>query len=90
MNCGPRPSIFPRAGIIAVGFGVAAILKDGNAVWREKSDDARWKTGRSAEAMARKDPDHDWRIVLHAPLSSREYQRQDGKWVLVKQDMGFA
>jgi hypothetical protein len=48
-------------------------------------------TGADAEALASADPDHDWRIILHAPLSDRTYQRHGPQnWVLVEQGEGFA
>ena len=44
-----------------------------------------------AEALAAQDPDHDWRIVLHGPLSGRTYQRHGpGQWMLVEKNEGFA
>jgi len=43
-----------------------------------------------AEKVAAADPDHDWRIVLYAPLHGEVYQRQDGRWVLVEKNDGFA
>jgi hypothetical protein len=94
LNCGPRPSFFPAGGLIAVGFGYAALHRDGEPVYTEpnepESDDA-YMTGAQAEAMAAADPDHDWRIVLEAPLSSRTYQRHGSdQWALVEQGMGFA
>jgi hypothetical protein len=42
------------------------------------------------EAMATSDPERDWRLILWGPLSGQEYQRQDGEWVLVKTNQGFA
>lgn len=90
LNCGPRPSYFPAEGQIAVGFGYAALHRDGEPVYIESSDDANM-TGAQAEAMAAADPDHDWRIVLEGPLSGRVYQRHEaGQWALVQQNMGFA
>ena len=94
LNCGPRPSYFPADGIIAVGFGYAGVLRDGNSVYDEprdaKSDD-EYMTGAQAEALAAADPDHDWRIVLEGPLSGRTYQRHGpNEWALIEQNMGFA
>lgn len=44
-----------------------------------------------AENEAAKDPDHDWRIVLYAPLRGRTFQRHGkDKWVLIEENMGFA
>jgi len=91
MNCGPRPSIFPMDGYVAVGFGYAGIHRDGDVVWQEQNNSEDWMTGEKAEAMAAADPDHDWRIVLDGPLSGRTYQRHaPGEWALIEQNMGFA
>ena len=93
LNCGPRPVQFPPDGVIAVGFGYAALHKDGVPLWTELIDvvDDELMTGADAEALAAQDPDHDWRIVLHGPLSGRTYQRHEpGKWMLVEKNEGFA
>lgn len=94
LHCGPRPTIFPPSGLIAVGFGYAALHKDGAPIWSEDDalgGDDKLMTGADAEALASLDPDHDWRILLHGPLSGRTYQRHDaGKWVLVDKSPGFA
>lgn len=93
LKCGPRLSFFPPDGIIAVGFGYAALEKNGKPIWFEESDndDVDEMTGAQAEEIASADPDHDWRIVLDGPLSSRTYQRHGpGEWALIKQNQGFA
>ena len=94
LNCGPRPSFFPAEGIIAVGFGYAALLRDGEPVWTEPNTDDgedEYMTGAQAETMASEDPDHDWRIVLDGPLSGRTYQRHGAnEWALIEQNQGFA
>ena len=100
LNCGPRPNCFPADGVIAVGFGYAALHRDGDPIYTEPAfseDDGEvelehdYMTGAHAEAVAAADPDHDWQIVLEAPLSSLVYQRHGpGEWALVKQGMGFA
>lgn len=88
--------------IIAVGFGDAHVEKDGEIVYRGPTDcDIEQAEGdevlslywsvQDAENEALKDPDHDWRIVLYAPLRGRTFQRQgEGKWVLVDENEGFA
>jgi hypothetical protein len=44
-----------------------------------------------AEELAKADPDHDWRIVLHGPLRGMTYQRHgDTQWMLVEKNEGFA
>lgn len=92
LNCGPRPSYFPADARIAVGFGGAALMRDGVAVWEEQ--DGEWEdcmSGAQAEAMAAQDPDHDWRIELFGPLSGRTYQRHGAnEWALIEQNAGFA
>lgn len=91
--CPPIEAKFDLRSRIAVGFGVAEVTCDGIEVWREKPSmefEQCW-TGRKAENRAAKKPRHDWRIVMHAPLAGRTYQRH-GKntWVLVEKNMGFA
>lgn len=83
---------FPPDGIICVGFGASGVTKDGREVLNgEDETRENYLTGADAEKLAAADPDHDWRIYLHGPLSGREYQRQgDAGWVLIAQDEGFA
>jgi hypothetical protein len=98
LNCeaaGVIAVTFPPNGVIAVGFGMAALMRDNRCVYDEpRIEDAKdedYMTGAQAEAMAAKDPDHDWRIVIHGPLSGRTYQRQGAEnWVLIEQNEGFA
>lgn len=91
LNCGPRPSLFPEDALIAVGFGYAALEKDGQPVYQEPTEGDEYMTGKQAEEMASSDPDHDWRIVLHGPLSGRTYQRHaPNEWALIEQNEGFA
>ena len=93
LNCGPRPSFFPAEGVIAVGFGFAALTRDGVVVYEEQqvARETDFLTGEAAESMAAADPDHDWRIILDGPLSGRTYQRHEaGQWALIEQNQGFA
>lgn len=99
---GAIPITFPPEGLIAVGFGMAACLRDGRPVLEEPQErydddgepideELEYPTGADAEALALADPDHDWRIQIEGPLSGRTYQRQGaGNWVLVEQNEGFA
>lgn len=90
ITCDPRPVRMPPEGVIAVGFGYAALHKDGEPVWSE-GDTADDMACADAEALAAQDPDHDWRVVLHGPLGGRTYQRHGpGEWVLVEMNQGFA
>ena len=94
LNCGPRPSYFPLEGVIAVGFGYAALHRDGEPVWTEPNEaesEDEYMTGAKAEELAAADPYHDWRIVLEGPMSGRTYQRHGaGEWALIEQNQGFA
>jgi hypothetical protein len=94
-GCGARSDLDPER-VIAVGFGSAGYSKDGKNLWSEDEVDrddekAEFPQVKDVEAMAVKDPDHDWRIYFYAPLYEAEYQRQgDGVWVLVRKGDGFA
>ncbi len=77
--------------LIAVGFGEAKVTKDGQTVYKYTTECDGWLwTTEDAEEHAREDPDHDWRIVLYAPLYGRTFQRQDGHWFLIAENEGFA
>lgn len=92
-NCQPIPTQAPMEKLIMVGFGVAVIRRDGQTV----ANGERWDEGdgflrfSDAEAMAKDDPDHDWRVVLHGPLHGETYQRQgEGVWLCIERNEGFA
>jgi hypothetical protein len=92
---GALPIKFHPESIIAVGFGSARLMKGNECVYDEQQDAGEdcenAMTGAQAEALAAADPDHDWRIVLFAPLDGRTYQRQgENNWVLIEQNEGFA
>lgn len=93
LNCPPVLSKAKMYTRIAVGFGFAGIKKDSKVIFSEDPQQD-WKdipTLMKFENMARKDPNHDWRLILDAPLRSREYQRHGkNQWVLVKSGQGFA
>jgi len=77
---------------IGVGFGLACVEKDGRLVYIEHNQE--WKdlpTLMRFENIARKDPDHDWRVKLHTPLHGEEFQRHSkNNWVLIDSNGGFA
>ena len=93
LHCGYQYDIAPEEMLIAVGFGVATVTKNGKEIYNEnsiKNESDLW-TLKEAEEEALKDEDNDWRIHLVAPLSERHYQRQDkNKWVLFEKSQGFA
>ena len=89
--CPPVEPSAPMDMLIAVGFGAAVVSRDGECVFQEQNDDDDFHFLREFEDMAKADPDHDWRVLLDAPLRMREYQRHgDGQWTLVKSGQGFA
>lgn len=93
INCQQPTEILPMDERIGVGFGYAALEKDGAPVWVENShmEFDELMTIAEAEELALKEPDADWRIHLVAPLSDRHYQRQGaGQWVLYEMGKGFA
>lgn len=79
---------------IAVGFGMAVCTKDGELVYDGEADysnDIKPKTVGDMEKLAADDPDHDWRIIMHAPLHGETYQRHCANiWVMVESNEGFA
>lgn len=78
--------------VIAVGFGSAQVWKDKELVYDESdSEDPNFLNLLHFEETAVEDPDHDWRVILYAPLRGSEYQRHDKeKWVLIGSNEGFA
>jgi len=92
LNCPPVLNLAPMNTLVAVGFGCAQITRDKETIYDgEKPGRKVFSSLRRFEKMACKDPRHDWRLILEAPLRGREYQRQGkGKWVLIKSGPGFA
>lgn len=92
--CPPVEAKAPMGMIIAVGFGDARVTRDGDTIFDENNapeTDEDYHSLQEFEDMAMLNPDCDWRVILHAPLRSREYQRHDvGTWVLIKSGEGFA
>ena len=92
--CPPIPAKLPMDAIIAVGFGAATVTRDGVVMIdgeRTYSQTGDAPVAADAEALAARDPDHDWRITLFGPLHGEEYQRQgEGQWVLIEKNEGFA
>jgi len=89
--CGYQHEHLPMKNLIGVGFGYAAVTKNGQEVYNEMDNQESLWTTQQAEELAKQDPDNDWRIHLEAPLSERHYQRQgEGLWVLYEKGEGFA
>ena len=93
LHCPDPEIVAPLDMVIAVGFGNAMVTKDGKLIWDEQQagDHGTYWDVKKAEKVARKDPDHDWRIHKHGPLHGEVYQRHgNNKWVCIEQDGGFA
>jgi len=90
--CGPRLSQLCGDSVIAVGFGFAGLLRDGEVVYQEDGEDwNRCMTVAQAEKLAATDPLHDWQIILNGPLRGSTYQRHgENQWVLIDKNQGFA
>lgn len=90
---GQNPDVYPQDGLMAVGFSYAVLYRDENRVWIHEDayeDIQGWMSCEQAEKLAASDPDHDWRVVFHGPLSDRIYQRHSpGQWVLIKKTPVF-
>lgn len=85
---GAPPNVLPLTAPLAVGFGVVTVRKDGTSIW-SGDDEHRWL--RRYERMAAADPEHDWRVEFHGPMSSQTYQRRgEGTWLLIETGRGFA
>lgn len=93
-HCPTKPLTAPMDMVIAVGFGQAGVYCDGVEVWSElwaqHNDKPLWQVS-DAESCAEVQQESDWRIVLHGPLNSAEYQRHaPGEWNLIRKGEGFA
>jgi len=93
-HCEPIEKIANLDMIIAVGFGIAQVKKNGEVIYAEPinpESENEFRTLREIETKAQKDPDNDYRLILNAPLRSSEYQRHGkNKWVLIASGIGFA
>jgi hypothetical protein len=91
-NCGYTHSELSMRTKLYNLFGGWRIVKDGELYFIEDSDTEydESKTLQYIENRAKLQPDCDWRAILDLPLRNAEYQRQNGKWILIKKGMGFA
>jgi len=92
---GARPrdeeQLDPQA-LISAGVGYAALIRDGEAVYEaEQFEFERAMSVADAEALARKNPQRDWRIQYIGLLDARQYRRtDDGRWMLVRRGYGLS
>ena len=91
LNCPPKPENMPvETDLHDLIYGMISIKRGRTTVWSDDMHDPTPHPLSEFEAMATSDPERDWRLILWGPLSGQEYQRQDGEWVLVKTNQGFA
>lgn len=94
LNCSTAALIAPLDMWIVTGFGMAIVTKDGHEIYdgeRDYQKNGKCKTVADIEKRARRDPNHDWRIIKHGPLHGETFQRQGkDKWVCVESNEGFA
>ena len=78
--------------VIGVGFGFAALTRDGKVVYEERDEaPEQVMTVADAERLAQEAADRDWRIHLVATLDDRHYKRiGPGKWQLYKRGYGLS
>ena len=82
----------PLDSVIGVGYGYAALTRDGEPVFEENSQEFhQLMTVAEAEKIATQDPRHDWKIHLVALREDRHYQRTGrGCWELVRRGYGLS
>lgn len=89
LNCGSLSIEMPLSYRLYQAFGGSHIEKDGQIFYMPKND-TRGKTLRAIEKTASKEPNYDWWLIINTPMYDAVYQRQKGKWLLVKKGNGFA
>lgn len=88
--CPPRPKTVPLRHNPHPGFGCVALLCDGETVESVFDPEESW-TFIHYENVAKRDPEHDWRVRVEGPMCGVVYQRQGAKtWVAVEKLEGFA
>ena len=84
--------------VLAVGFGDVIVTRNGKQIYSEmafrrehnKPPFNKYPTAQYVEDLAVKEPGDDWRVTFDGPMHGETYQRQDGKWVLIDSNQGFA
>ncbi|MCC6609188.1 MAG: hypothetical protein IT515_05860 [Burkholderiales bacterium] len=87
-----RDEILDPQALISVGVGYAALTRDGEPVYEAKPFEFEHAMSvADAEALARKNPQRDWRIQYIGLLDERQYRRAGaGRWVLVRRGYGLS
>jgi hypothetical protein len=87
-KCSPRYNLMPLSESLSIGFGEVTVTKDDEVIW--SGDDSKVLL-RKFEHLAKKDPDHDYRVNICGPMYECEYQRHgDVEWALISRGEGFA
>ncbi|MGA8052648.1 MAG: hypothetical protein WCA12_02110 [Burkholderiales bacterium] len=91
-NASKREEYLDQETVIGVGFGYAAITCNGVPVFEENGQSPdELPTAADAEAMASKEPAHDWRVHLITLREERHYRREgDGRWRLYRRGYGLS
>lgn len=90
--CPGSESCLPMDTTLYSGFGGWSITCD-DELWFRENSETEWehcRTLQDIETTVQASPNHDWRAVLDAPLRGAVYQRQNGKWLLIEENEGFA
>lgn len=92
LTCSSAASIAPMDLLIAVGFGMADVTRNGEVVYEESEiHNNNYWTVQDAENIAAQDPNNDWRITKHGALHGETFQRQgENLWVCIESNRGFA
>ena len=92
--CGiPEPDILEMNTVLYQGFGGYTVRKNGELFYKGNSDDEwnKLKRLKHIEKEAKKDPTAKWTVELYGPLSGATWERQeDGQWVVIEKNLGFA
>ena len=86
LNCGAPPTTLPSSACLGVGFGAVNVTRDDEMIWSGDGEVTALRFTRRAI----KEPGHDWQIEFIGPLHGEIYQFQNGKWIMVETNMGFA
>lgn len=90
LNCGSKPVYIPLRYNPHPGFGIVVLTRDGETV-EDQVHAEKSTTFIHFENVAKKDPDHDWRVKSDGPLVDVTWQRHAPKtWVAIERGMGFA
>ena len=87
--CCPVPAIHRELdSYLHPGFGGVEVTRDDEYAGHDCGEHTQLS---HIEALAKDDPEHDWRVEIIGPLHGETYQRQgEGLWVMVESNQGFA